>query len=230
MESRIIKSTLKLIVDVVVVVSLFLALSRHFYNSMESLFYDKVTSVFSTNCLSSFTSWISIAATTVCLVDIPYEVLKLTKKGDLEFKGLDFSKFIISVSLVITFFTVLLVIFPLTIILKGSAKESFQINYLSGNLYTHIVIPILFVISFIFFDEKTKISRKSCIFSTFPLIIYIFFYGLLVYVFKTWEDSYHTLEAAKYVTIYGVALLTVILIAITALVGLLLRKIKDPNN
>ena len=197
---------------------------------MENYFIDQINSLLGTSSISPFTTKINIVAAVVCLIDIPYEIISLINRKETTYRGLLVSKYIVSASLMLTFFTVLFVIFPITCVYTESFVEGFKINYLNGNQFTHVIIPLLFVLSFIFLDEKCEFNIKMAIFSAIPASFYIIIYILLVYVLKTWDDIYFSKEAIKYITVFGVLLLVFTLIGISFLFGLFLKRIKRKSQ
>lgn len=227
MEKRVIKNVLKLIIDLIIISTIFFALSEHFYNSMENYFIDKINSLFGTSSISPFTTKVNLAASIICFIDVPYEIISIINKKETTFRGLQVSKYIVSVSLILTCLVVLLVIFPITYVYTRSFAEAFKINYLGGNLFTHIVNPALFVASFIFLEDKIDLDIKTVFFSGIPVVLYVFVYAFLVFIFKTWEDFYFIKEAINYITIFGVVAVIFIAFGLCFLFALLLKKIKS---
>ena len=85
----------------------------------------------------------------------------------------------------LTFFTVLFFLAPLT-----SFKEMYQ----NMRFITHLVIPLLAIISYLFFEERFLFTWKVSLVGTVPPVIYAIIYGLNVALFKTWPDIYKVNE------------------------------------
>ena len=81
----------------------------------------------------------------------------------------------------LTFFTVLFVIGPI---------DGYQKNYSGRNFFTHLVVPLLSLVSYFFFEEKLQLEWKYSTFVLIPLIIYSIIYVINVVMFKTWPDIY----------------------------------------
>ena len=107
-------------------------------------------------------------------------------------------KFVSLTMISLTFFTVLCFIAPLT---------SFKTMYENMRFVTHLVIPLLVLISYFFFEEKVLLPWKLSLFGAIPPIIYTFLYGLNVVLLKTWPDIYKVNEKGIW---YVFAIITII--------------------
>ena len=90
-------------------------------------------------------------------------------------------KFVGLTMITLTFFTVFCFLAPLT-----SYKEMYQ----NMRFITHLVIPLLALVSYFFFEEKTIFSWKLSLLGFVPPIIYTIVYGICVVLLKTWPDIY----------------------------------------
>ena len=81
----------------------------------------------------------------------------------------------------LTFFTVLFFIAPLT-----SYKEMYQ----NMRFITHLVIPLLVIVSYLFFEENVLFNWKLSLIGVVPSVIYTIVYGVNVPLLKTWPDIY----------------------------------------
>ena len=90
-------------------------------------------------------------------------------------------KMIVVSMMVLTFLTVLLVIGPL---------DGYPKNYQGRNFFSHLIIPILCFVSYIFFEEKLELEWKYSLFVLVPLVTYGIVYVTNVIILKTWEDLY----------------------------------------
>ena len=81
----------------------------------------------------------------------------------------------------LTFFTVLFVIGPI----DGYVK-----NYSGRNFFTHLIIPLSVLISYLFLEEKQDFRWEFSLLILIPLFIYSIFYVTNVVILKTWPDIY----------------------------------------
>ena len=81
----------------------------------------------------------------------------------------------------LTFFTVLLVIGPV----DGYIK-----NYSGRNFFTHLIVPLLTLFSYLFFEEKLELKWKYSLFLLLPFGIYSIIYVINVVILQTWPDLY----------------------------------------
>ena len=95
------------------------------------------------------------------------------------------AKFIGLAMVSLTFFTVLFIIAPLT---------SYKSMYKNMRFVTHLVIPVLVLVSYFFFEEKTLFMWKISFVGMLPPIIYTIIYGINVALLKTWPDIYKVNE------------------------------------
>ena len=230
MAKYFIKIILKLIIDVAVIICLMMAISAHFYNSMENYFIDCIHSLLEFSSISPFTTKINIAAAIVCLIDIPFGIMTLISKKDCQLDGLYKTKFVVAVLLTMTFFVVIIALVPIAWNMEGSFYRALKTNYGSQNMYTHLIIPVIFVCSFLFLEKKEPLPKKWMIISTIPCFLFMIEYTLFVYGFKTWEDHYHTSEVVKMFTVFGLLGLLVIIYILIMLICYLFNKIKKPSS
>lgn len=82
----------------------------------------------------------------------------------------------------LTFFTVLFVIGPI---------DGFIKSYSGRNFFTHLVIPLISLISYLFFEEKLHLEWRYSLFILIPFVIYSIVYVINVVFMGTWSDLYH---------------------------------------
>ena len=148
-------------------------------------------------CLCNFISYVlkgspdnrfryftNISTITVGLIALPNAVLLILSaiKGK-HIYSVVFSviKFVGLSMIALTFFTVLFVIAPLT---------SFKSMYEKVRFLTHLVIPVLVMASYFFFEEKTMFEWKLSMIGVVPSLIYTAIYGINVVLLETWPDIY----------------------------------------
>ena len=74
--------------------------------------------------------------------------------------------------------SVMLTFLVTTLYLAPSIKNGYYVLYKNANLFFHLVIPLLSLISFIFFEKNNKIKFKYTFLSLLPIIIYGIFYTI----------------------------------------------------
>ena len=81
----------------------------------------------------------------------------------------------------LTFFIVLFEIGPI---------DGYQKNYSGRNFFTHLVVPNLSLLSYLFFEEKLKIRWEYSFTVLIPLLVYSLTYVINVIIIKSWPDIY----------------------------------------
>lgn len=135
-----------------------------------------------------FRYFTNITTLTVGLIALPNALLLVISviRGKM-FYSVFFSivKFIGLAMVSLTFFTVLFIIAPLT---------SYKSMYQNMRFITHLVIPVLVLVSYLFFEEKFLFMWKISLVGMIPPIIYTIVYGINVALLKTWPDIYKVNE------------------------------------
>ena len=88
-------------------------------------------------------------------------------------------------SLLLTFFTVILFIAPITV----SEGNDFFDLYKNDMFFFHFLNPILATITFLFFVKGEKLNWKEDLFGMVPMVIYSIFYTIFVFT-GVWSDFY----------------------------------------
>ena len=149
-----------------------------------------------------FRYYTNISNLTVGLITIPnifFLVYSLIKEKIIYPQVLSIVKYMGITMTTLTFFTVLFLIAPLTSYIEMYAKVRF---------ITHLVVPILVVISYLFFEEKTIFNWKYTFLSFVPPVTYAIIYVTNVIFLKRWPDMYKINEQGiwyVYVTILCIA-------------------------
>ena len=84
-------------------------------------------------------------------------------------------KLISTVSLVLTFLVVLLY-------LGRISKWGLMALYQNSNLFFHLVIPLLSIIAFVFFEKNNKIKLHYNLYSLIPIVLYAIYYIINVLI------------------------------------------------
>ena len=81
----------------------------------------------------------------------------------------------------LTFFTVLFIIGPI---------DGYKENYSGRSLIAHLIVPLLTVISYLFFEEKLQLKWKHSLTALIPFGVYAIVYVINVVFLKSWPDIY----------------------------------------
>ena len=128
-----------------------------------------------------FTNLSVITVTTLSIPNIVFLLMSIIKNKMVYPKWFSIIKFIGLSMTTLTFFTVVLIIAPLT-----SYKEMFE----NVRFFTHLIIPVLVVVSFLFFEEKTLFEWQYTFLSFIPTGLYSIVYTINVIFLNNWPDLY----------------------------------------
>ena len=96
--------------------------------------------------------------------------LKIINKEDIELTILDYIlKLMSTTSVGLTFFVVFAYLGPIS-------KDGIASMLMNSNLFFHLIIPVLSIITFIFFEKSDKISFKNTFFGIVPTVLYGIYY------------------------------------------------------
>ena len=222
---RTIKTVALIALNVAIVIFTLLSLGVDIFHAVEEIFYDHQATIFTNSAFSRLTNKACLFAAILCLFSTPFYIIKLYKK-DYEIPKMIYSlKYIATVLLILVFLMVMVVLFPAVWVSEGF-KESIKVNFLGDCLFTHLLIPFTFVLSFLFLDEKCEFSKREEVAIYIILGTYVLLYIFFVYVFKTWEDFYFINMIISYVTIFGYAGIALLVLPIPYLLNKLVYKIK----
>ena len=131
-----------------------------------------------------FRYYTNISNLTVAFIALPNAILLILsalKREMIYPKFFSVIKFIGLSMTTLTFFTVLFILAPLT---------SFKEMYENMRFITHLIIPLLVMISFLFFEEKTLFEWKFSLLGLIPPLIYSVVYVTNAIWLKIWPDIY----------------------------------------
>ncbi len=77
---------------------------------------------------------------------------------------------------------VLLTFLTTTLYLAPFSKISFYLFYTNSNLFFHFIVPVLSVITFVFYEKNNSLTHKDCVISLIPTFIYALFYSYNVLI------------------------------------------------
>ena len=128
-----------------------------------------------------FTNISNLTVGFTSLVSAVYLIISLIRKKMVYPKVLSIVKFIGLTMTTLTFFTVLFVIAPMT---------SFPEMYGKVRFITHLVTPIIALVSFFFFEDKIVFEWKYSFLGVVPVVAYSIVYSINVVFLKRWPDLY----------------------------------------
>ena len=154
-----------------------------------------------------FRYFTNISNLTVGAFALPTTILLLMSiiKGKMIYpKYFHIAKFIALTMTSLTFVVVLFALAPLT---------SLYEMYSNVKFITHLVVPVIAVVSYLFFEDKTEFNWKWSLLGMVPSIIYSVMYGVNVALLKRWPDLYqvnnqglwYLFSIATVVVAFGVA-------------------------
>lgn len=100
---------------------------------------------------------------------IIYELLYIKKKIKNIPKSIYLLKYMATISVSVTFFTVFLYLGPLS---DGGIKSLLM----NSNLFFHLFIPILSMLTFVKFEKNNKLKIKDTLYGMIPTLLYSMFY------------------------------------------------------
>mgnify|MGYP003571385222 CR=1 FL=1 len=212
MKTKRFLSTLSLIINLLIVFLTFDAVSYYFRADIVREATDEVISAWI--CMRYFTTlsniFVAIAAAVLVIIyiknaasdsyDIPKWAITL--------------KYVATVSVSVTFLTVVLFLSPITAL---GGKGYFSL-FENNAFVLHFLTPVLAIISFIFFDGSDEIPFKSTFLTVIPTIIYSFVYIPMVAIAKVWPDFYWFTFGGHY---YVAPIVAVVMYAFTYGIGVI---------
>ena len=110
----------------------------------------------------------------IALIFAIFEIKVLTKKRELIPSKLYILKLVFTVGVVLTMLTAALFLAP-------SSKNGYFSLFTNSNLFYHFVIPLLSLITFVFFEGTDKIKFKYTFAGIIPMFLYGIFYCINVF-------------------------------------------------
>ena len=134
------------------------------------------------NAFIYFTNISNLLVGFMALINATFLMLSIVKKRDCVPLIFTLIKIILISMTTVTFFVVLFVIGP---------TDGYQKNYSGRSLFTHLIVPLLSLISYLFFEEKMQLEWKYSLLILIPFVIYSIVYVINVIILESWPDLYH---------------------------------------
>lgn len=133
------------------------------------------------NCFIYFTNISNLFVGLIALFNVIFFLLSIIKNKDCVPKLLSLIKLVAISMTTLTFFTVLFVIGPV---------NGYPNSYSGRNFFTHLIVPLLSLFSYLFFEEKLQLKWRYSLLILVPFIIYSIFYLVNVIILGFWPDIY----------------------------------------
>lgn len=135
-----------------------------------------------------FTILSNIAVDVALLIFLIANIRLLVSDGKVNMKtnALYITKYIMTVSITITFLVFMFILAP-------TSKNGFLAAYFNkccGSFCLHFVNPLLAIIDFLLFDYEYKSNKKHCVFAIIPALVYLGFVVIAGYSGMRWKDMY----------------------------------------
>lgn len=159
--------------------------------------------------LSYFTVDSNIFCAVTCLFACIWDVAALRHGGGLLPCWLDLLRYAGSVSVGVTFFTVLFYLLPVT-------RFDFGMMYAGRNLFLHALCPLAAMGNWAFLERSKALSFGWVFLGLVPTVLYGILYLRMVLIRKKWEDFYGFNKGGK----WYVSLLLMLALNLSICVGL----------
>ncbi len=186
MKKKRLHNTLSIIINLSIV--LFTIYSITFYYTNYEQF--DILLVSKSNCFRYFTNLSNIFAAATALIALIFECKNAVRDKYFLPGWVMTLKFSATVSLMLTFLTVVFFLAPITVTRGLSYFHLFEYNY----FFLHFLTPVIAIISVIFFERAKNFKFRYCVFGVVPMILYSFLYFYEVVILGTenggWPDFY----------------------------------------
>lgn len=182
-------------------------------------------------CLKYFTVLSNIFAGITSLIYLVCQVLNLIRETKIKPWALVL-EYMSTISVAITFFVVVFFLAPVRQANGGSYFEMFR----GANFFFHLIIPVICMINFIFFENETKVIYKYMGLDIIPVILYAVFYILNYELHLTGavsQDGSLNYDWYGFLTsgsAFNIILMVLLFIAITIGLGFLFLFLKNFFN
>lgn len=160
------------------------------------LFFNEwyVTNVMKSNdvgvvCFRYFTVLSNVFMAIVSLMMIVLSIVKLFDKKAID-KWVYIVKYVATISVSVTFITVVIFLAPLIGIKSGSINGYFSL-FANSNFVLHFMNPVLAVLTLVLFEDDYKLEKYNILIGLSTVFIYSIIYFINVVALKTWKDFYY---------------------------------------
>ena len=147
-------------------------------------YFDSGSSEAGIGTLKMFTTISNIIAAFAAAMCLPFQIDGLRRDRYKLPSWIVIVMYIGAVGVFITFFTAVTIITGYQGFVKAMLTRS--------NLFMHTINPILIIILFVLVISDTHIKFSYSFISLMPVILYMLFYFIMVFITHIWNDYYHT--------------------------------------
>lgn len=186
MKKKRLQNTLSIIINVSIVLFTIYSISFYFtnYENFDTLLVSK------TNCFRYFTNLSNIFVAAASFITLIFNCKNAVKDKYFLPSWVMTLKFSATVSVMVTFLTVVFFLAPITVTRGLSYFHLFEKNY----FFLHFFTPLIAIISVVFFERAKDFKFRYCAFGVLPTVLYSFLYFYeVVLVGKDnggWPDFY----------------------------------------
>lgn len=188
------KSIISLVLNAAIVIFTFFAIGKFFVSSG-----DANMQLSGWKCMQYFTNLSNVLVALTALCVIPAQ-LKNLKTGEENLpKAVFLFKFVGTVSVTVTFLTCVFFLGPTSVISGAAMGQGIQLSryfaFFRGNtFFLHFFIPLLSVISVVFFERTENFTKKQALLGLLPTVVYsaVYFYEVVLVGWQNggWFDFY----------------------------------------
>lgn len=186
MKKKRLYNTLSIIINLSIV--LFTVYSITFYYTNYDQF--DILLVSRSNCFRYFTNLSNIFVAITALITLIFDCRNAVKDKYLLPEWVMTLKLSATVSVMLTFLTVVFYLAPITVTRGLSYFHLFEYNY----FFLHFFTPLIAIISVVFFERAKNFKFRYCVFGVVPMILYSFLYFYEVVILGPenggWPDFY----------------------------------------
>ena len=144
-----------------------------------------------TEALRYFTVDSNLFCATGCLCAFVWEISTLGRGGEHLPRWLDLLRFVGSVSVGVTFFTVLLILLPAT-------RFDFEMMYAGRNFYLHGLCPLAAMGNWVYVEHGPSLHLGWTLLGLIPTLLYGILYLRMVLLHRSWEDFYGFIQGRNW--------------------------------
>ena len=137
---------------------------------------DTILELASLSAFQFFTFDSNLLLGIVTVMFIAYEIMLIKGKIEKIPRYAYLLKFVSTVAVGLTMFTVVILLAPQT------TKGYFSL-FLNANLFFHLICPLVAIISFCFFEKQNDIKFKECVYGLIPTLLYGIYYTINVAIY-----------------------------------------------
>lgn len=186
MRKKRLHNTLSIIINVSIVLFTIYSISFYYtnYDNFDLLLVSR------SNCFRYFTNLSNIFVAVTSLITLIFNCRNAVNDKYFLPEWVMTLKFSATVSVMLTFLTVVFFLAPITVTRGLSYFHLFEYNY----FFLHFLTPFIAIISVVFFERAKNFKFRYCAFGVIPMMLYSFLYYYEVIILSPtnggWPDFY----------------------------------------